>query len=59
MSPELAKMIRGWRVDEELSWRDIAARATRHLGLEPSDNQLTGRALCAEAAELLGEQPWN
>ncbi|WP_439384104.1 hypothetical protein [Amycolatopsis lexingtonensis] len=59
MSPELAELIRSWRVDEEQSWRDIAARTTRHLGLAPSDNQLAGRALCSRAAELLGEEPWN
>ncbi|RSD19498.1 hypothetical protein [Amycolatopsis eburnea] len=59
MSPELTKMIRSWRIEEGPSRREVAARATRHLGLDPSDNQLAGRALCSEAAELLGGEPWN
>ncbi|GAB3136153.1 hypothetical protein GCM10027258_09720 [Amycolatopsis stemonae] len=59
MDRELARLVRVWRVDEEQSWRQIAAGITEHLDLPHSDSQLAGRALCTRAAQLLGEEPWN
>ncbi|MEQ0565698.1 hypothetical protein ABJI51_42040 [Amycolatopsis sp. NEAU-NG30] len=60
---ELAQLIRAWRVDEQQTWREIAARVAGHLDLPHSGNQLAGRDLCLKAARLLGEdpdvEPWN
>lgn len=52
-----AREIRKWRVEEHLTWRAIARRATK------DSNQLLGMAFCERAALMCGEDyrkdPWN
>jgi hypothetical protein len=63
MTPELAAEVRRYRVDQELSWRGVAAAVSEAHCDEKSDNQIAGRELCVIAAALLGENPnadpWN
>jgi hypothetical protein len=58
-----AQQIRGWRVDQELTWRGVAAAASVEWELGHGANQLYGMELCEAAARLLGEDPndalWN
>ncbi|MET7437042.1 MULTISPECIES: hypothetical protein [unclassified Streptomyces] len=60
---EMAVQIRGWRVDDDYSWRAVAQAASELWGSGHGGNQLHGRHLCAAAAEVLGEdphqEPWN
>jgi hypothetical protein len=57
MHVALAYEIRKWRVDEHLTWRSIARRATG------DSNQLLGMAICQRAANMCNEHwkmaPWN
>jgi hypothetical protein len=52
-----AQQIRGWRVDQELTWRGVAAAASAEWKLDHGANQLHGMELCEAAAQLLGEDP--
>jgi hypothetical protein len=60
---EMAAQIRAWRVDEEYTWRAVAAAATDRWGSDFGSNQLYGEDLCLVAAQMLGEDagkaPWN
>jgi hypothetical protein len=66
MTPALANLVRGLRVEEGFSWRAVA-RFVHDGGLarwpHRPDNQLAGMALCAAAAREFGEDymapPWN
>ena len=55
--------IRGWRVDQEMTWRAVAQAATDAWGSDHDSNQLAGEELCRVAAIALGEvpnsEPWN
>lgn len=59
----MAVQVRGWRVDEDYSWRAPARAASDLWGSEYGSNQLYGEDLCAAAAKMLGEdpgrEPWN
>ena len=63
ITPEMARQIRAWRVDEEYSWRAVAAAASDRWGSDFGSNQLYGEGLCLVAAQMLGEDackpPWN
>ena len=63
ITPEMAAQIRLWRVDEEFTWRAIAAAASDRWGSDFGSNQLYGEDLCIVAAQMLGEDackaPWN
>lgn len=63
ITSDKAAQIRAWRVDQDLSWRGVAASATEAWGSDFGGNQLFGRELCAAAATVLGEDPdadpWN
>ena len=63
MTADKAAQVRGWRVDEELTWRGVATLASDAWGPDFTDNQLYGRELCVAAARALGEdpdaEPWN
>jgi alkylated DNA nucleotide flippase Atl1 len=52
-----AQQIRKWRVEDHLTWRAIARRASK------DSSQLLGMALCERAALMCGEdylqEPWN
>ena len=60
-----ASLIRKWRTEENLSWREIATKAavTFQEGEIDSGNQLVGIDLCKAASEIFGEDwqedPWN
>lgn len=60
---DMASQIRQWRVDQDRTWRGVAAAASRAWGLTFGSNQLFGEELCNAAAKLLGEnqneEPWN
>jgi len=60
---EMAAQIRLWRVDEEYSWRAVAAAAFERWGSDFGSNQLYGEDLCMIAAQTLGEDarkaPWS
>lgn len=68
MTPERAARVRELRCgDVAHSWRAVAEVVHEEWGDDatwsPPSNQLAGMALCARAAELLGEdgraEPWN
>jgi hypothetical protein len=63
VTPARAAQIRAWRVDQDMSWRGVAAAATEAWGPGFGDNQLYGRDLCNAAARALGQDPdadpWN
>jgi len=68
MTPERAARVKELRCGNiEHSWRAVAEVAHGEWGADatwsPPSNQLAGMALCARAAELLGEdaraEPWN
>lgn len=59
-----AHAVRRWRVEQRLTWRGVARKAwPRERAWSPPENQLMGLALCARAAQLLGERhdagAWN
>ncbi|GIH21592.1 hypothetical protein Raf01_97640 [Rugosimonospora africana] len=60
---DVARQVRRWRVEEECSWRVVAARADATWGTDTHGNQLFGEDLCRESARMLGENPndeaWN
>ncbi|MFG3256892.1 hypothetical protein [Streptomyces sp. NPDC048172] len=60
---EMAQRIRGWRVDEDFTWRAVARAASDLWGSAYGSNQIYGEDLCAVAATMLGEdphrEPWN
>lgn len=59
MTVEQAQTIRVWRIDYGCSWRIIAELFINDFGTEDDKhlygNQLYGKDLCVEAAEILGE----
>ncbi|MCW2141122.1 hypothetical protein [Actinoplanes cyaneus] len=63
LTPEIARQVRRWRVEEECSWRVIAALADQTWATDTRGNQLFGEDLCRESALVLGEDPnddaWN
>ncbi len=64
MERERALVIRSWRVELECTWRKVAELAAKVWPNEFTwPDQITGRSLCIEAAETLGEdtsvEPWN
>lgn len=63
ITSDMARQIRAWRVDEEYSWRAVAAAASDRWGSDFGSNQLCGEDLCFVAAQMLGEDarkaPWN
>ncbi|MEU6070134.1 MULTISPECIES: hypothetical protein [Streptomyces] len=63
ITTEMAVQIRTWRVDEDFSWRAVAQAASELWGSEYGSNQIYGEDLCAAAAQVLGEnpyqKPWN
>jgi hypothetical protein len=63
LTPERARQVRQWRVDEDCTWRAVAARADEAWGTTWNGNQLYGMALCEHSARLLNEnpaaEPWN
>jgi outer membrane protein assembly factor BamD (BamD/ComL family) len=63
ITTEMAVQIRTWRVDEDFSWRAVAQAASELWGSAYGSNQLYGEDLCAAAAQVLGEnpfqEPWN
>ena len=58
-----ARQVRQWRVDQECTWRAVAAHADAAWGTDWKGNQLYGMELCERSAHLLGEnpnaEPWN
>lgn len=71
MTSDQARIVKHLRVDQQLSWRSVAAECYiepafivwDRRGWAPANNQLMGMALCERAAEILGENagepPWN
>lgn len=73
MSEELALKVRGWRVDDEMTWRSIAkewgdtvtplAESDKEAFKFWNEHQMFGLEICEIAAEILGEdanaEPWN
>lgn len=71
MTSDQARIIKHLRVDQQLSWRSVAAECYIDPAFmvwdkrnwAPANNQLMGMALCERAAEILGENagqpPWN
>lgn len=65
ISPERAEIIRDLRINQDCSWRMVAAEchALFQGTWEPESNQLAGMALCEAAAEHFGEnymdEKWN
>jgi hypothetical protein len=59
----IAREVRRWRVEEDHTWRSVAACADETWGTDTNGNQIFGRALCSASARLLGEdpdsEPWN
>ncbi|GLY78288.1 hypothetical protein [Actinoallomurus iriomotensis] len=55
--------IRVWRVDQEMTWREVARAAADAWGSDHGGNQRVGEELCRAAALALGEdpnaEPWN
>jgi hypothetical protein len=62
LSIEQAKVIKTWRVELGCSWRRVA-ELYMQVWADRDITQMHGIELCAEAAELLGEDvyfdPWN
>lgn len=54
---EIARQVKQWRVEEDSTWRVVAALADERWGTETQGNQLFGEDLCRESALLLGEDP--
>lgn len=69
VTPERAELIRNLRVNEDYSWRALAAECHKQFngevipGWHPASNQLMGMALCEAAAKYFNEDhrndPWN
>lgn len=64
MTAEIAKWVRDLRVEQELTWRQVATTLSdRFPEFDMASNQLAGSAFCDVAAESLGEnyfdENWN
>ena len=63
MDYEIAVQVRKWRVDEEYTWRGVAAMASEKLDEDWGSNQFAGIILCEMAASFFDEdpnkEPWN
>lgn len=63
MDREIAEQVRKWRVDEEYTWRGVAAMASQKLDEDWGSNQFAGITLCEMAASFFEEdpnkEPWN
>ena len=63
MTPERARFIRRLRVNDELTWRGVAAACSEAWTTDWESNQGVGMFLCDAAAECLDEdpnaEPWN
>jgi hypothetical protein len=58
VTEEQAREVRSWRVDADMSWRDVADEAEAAWGVNSfGGNQLYGLALCWLSAKRLGEDP--
>lgn len=63
LTPDRARQVRQWRVDQHFTWRGVAHLADETWGTKWNGNQLFGMELCERSAEMLGEnpnaEPWN
>lgn len=63
LTPERARQVRQWRVEQDCTWRVVAHNADEAWGTDSKGNQLYGQDLCEQSACLLGEDPhsdpWN
>lgn len=63
LTPERARQVRKWRVQDDLTWRGVAHEADAAWGTSWNGNQLYGMELCEASALMLGENPaadpWN
>lgn len=68
MTMEEARMVRHWRVEQNATWRAVAAAwfdeyAAAHPSGTWNGSQILGQDLCIRAAELHSEDalrpPWN